>query len=1308
MEPMVINPIDKGIELINLNIQFPEGKIINMNAEIKEPVFEIHQQLLEDIEFFYLPPFHFENNNNKLNELMDLESLGINSQNNNISIVIEPYNYKSMLFHFNKFKAFSLGKINSQPVDKYIIQQILKHYENVDQVVKEAVIEQCQELELSGMIQEDKPIQAQRVIQMVGIEKEIKRMSENARQKVQEIPTNLNKLIQHHQYPELFDSITEINSIHPQYKCIENILHLNDDKQDLIKELKGDIMNIKLNTIEGNTYFITGTSQGFYVNQTENNSNNPFNSNPLLINGKIIFTKSLHYLCSILSPKYVEAYTNFKNKSGLYLSPPVLGAKKLWFRKTIFSDENENKLNEPTKFRDWNEEIQSCKRLQTDSYEIKIQKDKNLFKSYNDFVNVATEIAKLIIEKKLSFFNVNDIDLNQLFVYNNIFFNFCEDTFMTFSESPDINEQLCYTAANLDLLGLSTLNKLEIGQVSLGYSCIISYKGKRLIAQTIIPGVLNSIANLQGNTSSFLSYGSIEETKSFKTNEIYNNILKDICEKIGLEKTDIYDSQENKITIYGPYNIKGIKGTDNRNYLVDQMRLFPRDINYLESKYSLCLYRPELLNHYFNNLAIKNTSEKVHELKKRSEALEEMKGTQEEELKRLEELQIINNEISSEFTKSLLLMKQSGFNVNLYTDAKIADNSEKIKKSEERLKDLNNFFLEILKQAFLSEIYQTELNPLDSESTSEILHSNGINIRYLGQIANNQKDPVLIYLKNDLIRIILVRTLKHIIIKYIKEANQNYLIPVLCHFLNLVFSPIEVLHSLEEKKINYEVPDFNLLLSAPNMGLNEYYSMNSNKEKESEEKNGSKKKKKKNKKKNQKEGKQIKENSDNNNNDYYNGPISIKIPSIFSKTPSEIWNEIKEAAHFRYKFDFEESIFNCILNNDTFDITQKKMLIIRDLCKSIGIQLLSRNYILSNQNKKECSESLSLPFKCSDFLGFFPVVKKVNILNQDGKNIFDLAKRKMASGKLKSAFSDLATSLNIYYAAFGLWHSEIAMIAMKMAEIMHSMKSFNQALELKKIALNVIQNLNGNDYWRLSYIYFSIGLTIMCLQRFNEAFSYIYKSISILKLIIGDNHPEVCSMYLNIGMIYQEYEKYDEALEVFKISLEKFIQILGQENISVAKSYQLIANTYFYKREFREALRNEEASYHILKRILPEKDPRIEMSFNSMREYTTYSVSEEKRKNIVAKLNKEDSKSPRIEERKKRIVTKQFPTFLDILEYNMKQKRQKDILKELKDSKDAKDAKEVKEIKDSKQSFEGKEMNEVKKAKKANEDKQEN
>jgi hypothetical protein len=74
--------------------------------------------------------------------------------------------------------------------------------------------------------------------------------------------------------------------------------------------------------------------------------------------------------------------------------------------------------------------------------------------------------------------------------------------------------------------------------------------------------------------------------------------MKVLCNKVGLKETKIKElSTDQHISIFGSPEIKGIKGTDKRRYIIDTLRLFPRDTNYQSTLQDsgACVLRDKLL-----------------------------------------------------------------------------------------------------------------------------------------------------------------------------------------------------------------------------------------------------------------------------------------------------------------------------------------------------------------------------------------------------------------------------------------------------------------------------------------------------------------------------------------------------------------------------------------------------------------------------------------------------------------------------------------------------------------------------------------
>jgi len=65
------------------------------------------------------------------------------------------------------------------------------------------------------------------------------------------------------------------------------------------------------------------------------------------------------------------------------------------------------------------------------------------------------------------------------------------------------------------------------------------------------------------------------------------------------------------VEIAGSVEVKGIKGSDRRNYLVDLQGLVPRDANFVGDEYHSCLVRPELISIYQRAMNMEYASEHI-------------------------------------------------------------------------------------------------------------------------------------------------------------------------------------------------------------------------------------------------------------------------------------------------------------------------------------------------------------------------------------------------------------------------------------------------------------------------------------------------------------------------------------------------------------------------------------------------------------------------------------------------------------------------------------------------------------------------
>lgn len=78
--------------------------------------------------------------------------------------------------------------------------------------------------------------------------------------------------------------------------------------------------------------------------------------------------------------------------------------------------------------------------------------------------------------------NPNETEKQQVFVYNYIFFSYAIDLIDSFKDLTSTENNPSFTQANHDIMGLRQLQILDVEGLHLLATCLVNYRGQRVIA----------------------------------------------------------------------------------------------------------------------------------------------------------------------------------------------------------------------------------------------------------------------------------------------------------------------------------------------------------------------------------------------------------------------------------------------------------------------------------------------------------------------------------------------------------------------------------------------------------------------------------------------------------------------------------------------------------------------------------------------------------------------------------------------------------------------------------------------------------
>ncbi len=201
------------------------------------------------------------------------------------------------------------------------------------------------------------------------------------------------------------------------------------------------------------------------------------------------------------------------------------------------------------------------------------------------------------------------------------------------------------------------------------------------------------------------------------------------------------------VELNGEATMKGVKGTDKRKYLIDMMRTTAGNESE-DKEAALFVPREELLLMFSN---------------------------------------FVDDGSSSE-------------NLNLRKKLKIKKAKNEGKNLENRYdsKKLSSFLEDKMIPSLVAELTQADGAPTDSETLENLFHLNGVNMRYLGKVAQEVvRSTRYCRHMNDMIqRDIFVRSVKHYASQLLTNCQPHICALVAAHLLNCILAPSILLEML--------------------------------------------------------------------------------------------------------------------------------------------------------------------------------------------------------------------------------------------------------------------------------------------------------------------------------------------------------------------------------------------------------------------------------------------------------------------------------------------------------------------------------
>ncbi|EGV65931.1 Intracellular distribution of mitochondria [Yamadazyma tenuis] len=1048
------------------------------------------------------------------------------------------------------------------------------------------------------------------------------------------------------------------------------------------QKIQGDLLYLSLQTLENETFQITAHFSGFFVNKSSSTTFNPQIKHSMKSNKHFILFDLISGLSPLFEKTLIANSSNLHSSSSnpeTYLIPTSSFVNHPWLvgkeNITNNADLTQNQLpilvsgvDGGELVRDWNDEFQSIKELPRSTVNERILREKLISKTIYEFNKVATETAINIVNGNITSLNISEDPELLTFLRNGVFYSFGVDATGNFVNSGG-DDAARYTTGK-DLNAVKILNRIDSSDVHNLLTLVVDYMGKRIICQAPVPGIFQETRNIETDeVFDKVVYGLNSDNSQIVYNKNFNDALKTISEAFHLKphSIELDDGVKSKELLITSKDMKGIHGTDGRKYMIDLYRTTPLDIGFIEKH-----FQPE-----------KDTSYPHKETLVRHEALEEWWKRKIAVLIKLEteKLEKEGKTFDKENGEKPQLLIQ-GDQVSINSDAFTGINESEEDRNDVR--EVSKFVLTLVEE-FLNEM-GTQLAPFDGSHLTSMLHRSGINLRYLGyiadqclerkqkelqkieeqiksnealaeQLAQEEKEKVAkgeeqkeeenleetkeeeksagIYepiaanyetIYKLSVQEMVARATKHVLRKLSKSLPVNLMSTFVSHFLNcLLGSNISVSPMCfidENLKTFYSFKDL------------QFTSLTSN------------------------------------------DAIELVTKEVFIRfrfqLPSDWVNTlIKPYQLFReisLKFGIQWKAQNYSFTKEEFELNKESMV--------IEAQVIENN-VVSKKNKKGKKQSSPVIekvitrqsiFIADDILNFSPLVKDSSYKPALFDEVLETARIELKNDQQNGLmlFNEL---LSFHEQVYGRVHTETSSYYGYLSQLYSELNFPYEASTLARVSCILSERVTGFDSYNSITAYVNSAFFESSNKDYINSLKLYSHAIRIWTSIYGEDHPSFITTFANLGEIFTKLKLFDASKKLFEKSIELSTKLNGE----ISDVTGLIKYRYGYSLlsadSFKGAKVQFENSYNIFVKALGPKDLFTVKSLSyatNLKTWLDYQNHEKSKKQSASKAkapastaaskskkNKKNQNAPKIDEE---IASKSVDDIMAFIEGSNKKK----------------------------------------------------
>ncbi|XP_031716602.1 clustered mitochondria protein homolog isoform X1 [Anarrhichthys ocellatus] len=1053
------------------------------------------------------------------------------------------------------------------------------------------------------------------------------------------------------------------------------------------RKMHGDLMYLCMVTVEERHISVTASTRGFYLNQSVNisTSSTTYTFNPKPANPSFL-SHSLVELLSQISPAFKKNFTALQKKRVQrhpferiatpfqvysWTAPQVDHAMDCVRAEDAYTSRLGYEEHIPGQTRDWNEELQTTRELPRKNLPERLLRERAIFKVHSDFAAAATRGAMAVIDGNVMAINPGEETRMQMFIWNNIFFSLGFDVRDHYRELG--GDAAAHVAPTNDLNGVQAYGAVDVeGLYTLG-TVVVDYRGYRVTAQSIIPGIL------EREQEQSVIYGSIDFGKTVVSHSKYLELLEKTSRPLKVQRHNVLNEKSESVELCSSVECKGIIGNDGRHYILDLLRTFPPDLNFLpvdgeelspesrrqgfprQHRHRLACLRQELIEAFVEHRyllfmkmaalqlmqqkANKEAKANIHAITETAEAPSESSAdtTQTQTTASDSPGATESNASAASQTATAGEGNSSQPATNGLVEPAATLNGEC--KSPLEGKELEESIPRLAQAKELAETLVAEDGScIDPKSREVVLNA----CKAVGSISNTSFDirfnPDIfspgvrfpddsaddIQKQKQLLKDAAAFLVSCQIPSLVKDCLDHSALPmdgatltealrqrgINIRYLGTVLEFVDKTPAKAQLEHFYRIGISELITRCAKHIFKTYLQAV--------------------------ELSALSAAVSHFLNCFLSSfPDAVahlppdelvsrrksrkrrnRVPgggdntAWASLTPNELWKNIASEAKSYYHFTIQCESVDQVVEKYGF----QKTTLLREISVKTGIQILIKEYNFDSRHKPAFTEE--------DILNIFPVVKHVNPKASDAFHFFQSGQAKVQQGFLKEGCELINEALNLFNNVYGAMHVEICACLRLLARLNYIMGDHAEALSNQQKAVLMSERVLGIEHPNTIQEYMHLALYCFANGQLSTALKLLYRARYLMLLVSGEDHPEMALLDSNIGLVLHGVMEYDLSLRFLENALTINTKYHGPRSLKVALSHHLVARVYESKAEFRSALQHEKEGYTIYKNQMGEAHEKTKESSEFLKYLTQQAVALQRTMNEIYKNGSNASITP--------------------------------------------------------------------------------